>query len=239
MTDNENVLLLSSSSSSVRRYNTHHGDDECNNHLVLEYSASASNSNVVNRILISIAIFASIIILVVTNSKKINNNIILNLIERKSSSIRQSDPWYDPIDKVDPNFNDNDIDPITIDSKSKITPNFIFILADDLGYNSLGYDDNDIDFATPFMTKMAKKGIILTNYYSQEVCTPARASLLTGRYPITIGMQYGDVDPSENWGLPLDETLLPEILQEEGYKTYAVGKWNLSLIHISEPTRPY
>ena len=67
----------------------------------------------------------------------------------------------------------------------------------------------------------------MTNYYSQEVCTPARASLLTGRYPVTVGMQYGDVDPAESWGLPLKETTLADVLQDEGYTTYAVGKWNL------------
>jgi len=138
--------------------------------------------------------------------------------ETSRSGVSINNPWYDAEDQ---SFND-------MSSSNTVTPNFVFIVADDLGYNSLGYDDdNDLDFATPFMTKMAKEGIILTNYYSQEVCTPARASLLTGRYPISLGMQYGDVEPGENWGLPLDETLLSNVLQDEGYKTYAIGKWHL------------
>ena len=181
---------------------------------VKRYDAVLSRK-VLSRILI-LAISVSIILLL-AKSKIENNNSVLNL-----SEITRNDPWYDASDPPIDNSSNK-----TVDTSSKVTPNFVFILADDLGYNSLGYDDNDIDFATPFITKMAKKGIKLTNYYSQEVCTPARASLLTGRYPLTIGMQYGEVDMSESWGLPLEETLLSEVLQDEGYKTYAVGKWNL------------
>ena len=55
-------------------------------------------------------------------------------------------------------------------------PNFVFILSDDLGWNSIGYQDYDLSFATPRLTSLAKSGLILSNYYSQEVCTPARAS---------------------------------------------------------------
>ena len=55
-----------------------------------------------------------------------------------------------------------------------------------------------------------------------------RASFFTGRYPITIGMQYGELQPDVLWGLNETETLLPEILKEKGgYVNYAVGKWNL------------
>jgi hypothetical protein len=56
-------------------------------------------------------------------------------------------------------------------------PNIIFILADDLGWNSIGHEDYDIDFTTPTLTAMASEGIVMENYYAQEVCTPARGSL--------------------------------------------------------------
>ena len=71
-------------------------------------------------------------------------------------------------------------------------------------------------------------GIVLTNYYAQEVCTPSRASLLTGRYPISLGMQYDEVLSDGMWGLNISETLLPEVLRDtNSYKNYAIGKWNL------------
>ena len=70
---------------------------------------------------------------------------------------------------------------------SSSKPNIIFILADDLGWNSIGYELYDLSFTTPYITSLAKQGIVMNNYYGQEVCTPSRASLMTGRYPITIG----------------------------------------------------
>eukprot|EP01035_Chromulina_nebulosa_P034545 gene34545-46357_t len=94
---------------------------------------------------------------------------------------------------------------------NKRKPNFIFILADDLGANSVGYEAYDLESVTPYLTSLAKDGIVMSNYYAQEICTPSRASLLTGRYPITIGMQYEELQPNEVWG----------------YKSYAIGKWNL------------
>jgi len=115
--------------------------------------------------------------------------------------------------------------------ESSSKPNIIFALADDLGWNSMGYENYDLDFATPNMDKMAKKGIKMSNYYAQEGCTPSRASLMTGRYPLTIGMQYDVVTTSVAWGLPSSETTIAEVLQAKGYTTYMVGKWNLGHFH--------
>jgi arylsulfatase B/arylsulfatase I/J len=113
------------------------------------------------------------------------------------------------------------------DSDTSSKPNFVFMLADDLGWNSIGYENYDLGFATPFLSNLASRGIKLDNYYAQEVCTPSRASLLTGRYPLSIGMQLDEVGPEDGWGLNLTETTLPEVLQSQGYATYMVGKWNL------------
>jgi len=112
-------------------------------------------------------------------------------------------------------------------------PNIIFVLADDLGWNSLGYakgiDGESYDFAdyTPTLTKLAGKGVIMNNYYAQEVCTPSRASLLTGRYPLSMGMQYGVVEPQQTNGMSLYETTIAEVLRDAGYKTHMLGKWHL------------
>lgn len=57
---------------------------------------------------------------------------------------------------------------------------------------------------------------MMSNYYAQEICTPSRASLLTGRYPITIGMQYEELQPNEVWGLNLTERIIPQVLKEYG-----------------------
>mmetsp|Transcript_7366 Transcript_7366/g.10978 ORF Transcript_7366/g.10978 Transcript_7366/m.10978 type:complete len:623 (-) Transcript_7366:207-2075(-) len=117
-------------------------------------------------------------------------------------------------------------DVITPSINSK--PNFIFILADDLGYNSVGYNAHDLTAVTPFLTSLAKGGVVLSNYYAQEVCTPSRASLLTGRYPVSLGMQYEEILSDSMWGLNTSETLLPEVLRDmSAYKSYAIGKWNI------------
>lgn len=106
-------------------------------------------------------------------------------------------------------------------------PNFIIIIADDLSWNSVGYTSSDIAFATPHLSSLAKQGIIMDNFYAQEVCSPSRASLLTGRYPLSIGMQYGMISAIAEWGMPLDETTLPEVLKDNSYVTHMLGKWHL------------
>ena len=116
---------------------------------------------------------------------------------------------------------------IKVDPVSTSYPNFVLIVADDLGWNAIGYNDNELEFATPILTSLANKGIIMGNFYAQEVCSPSRASLLTGRYPLSSGMQYGMVAATAEWGLSLDEVLLSEVLQNEGYATHMLGKWHL------------
>jgi len=110
---------------------------------------------------------------------------------------------------------------------TRTKPNFIIILADDLSWNSIGYTSSDVAFATPHLSSLAKQGIIMNNFYAQEVCTPSRASLLTGRYPLSIGMQYGMVSAIAEWGMPLEETTLPEVLKDNSYVTHMLGKWHL------------
>ena len=124
--------------------------------------------------------------------------------------------------------------PTETPTEAPVAPNIIFILADDLGFSSIGYKEEfrgyheyDLSFATPVMTAMAQKGLIMSNYYAQEVCTPSRAALLTGRYPLSSGMQYGVIDTRVPWGLDLSEQTLAEVLRDAGYKTHALGKWHL------------
>ena len=94
-------------------------------------------------------------------------------------------------------------------------PNVIIILADDLGYGDLGcYGHPSI--RTPNLDRMAREGMRFTDFYSAaEVCTPSRAALLTGRYPIRSGMCHDQFRVLRNVStghLPESERTLPELL---------------------------
>ncbi len=104
-------------------------------------------------------------------------------------------------------------------------PNIVIILADDLGNADLGYRGSKIK--TPNIDALAKGGVRLESYYGLPVCTPARAALMTGRYPMRHGLQTLVIFPSHKYGLPTDEKTLPQALKEVGYSTCMVGKWHL------------
>jgi arylsulfatase A-like enzyme len=104
-------------------------------------------------------------------------------------------------------------------------PNIIVILADDLGNADLGYRGSKI--RTPNIDALAKSGARLESYYGLPLCTPSRAALMTGRYPMRQGLQTLVIFPSHMYGLPTNERTLPQALKEAGYSTYMVGKWHL------------
>ena len=104
-------------------------------------------------------------------------------------------------------------------------PNIVVILADDLGNADLGYRGSDIK--TPNIDKLAKEGVQLESFHGMPVCTPARAALMTGRYPMRYGLQTLVIFPNHRYGLPTDERTLPQALKEAGYRTMMVGKWHL------------
>lgn len=111
-------------------------------------------------------------------------------------------------------------------------PNFIVILADDLGYGDLGcYGHPSI--STPNLDRMAREGVRFTDFYSAaEVCTPSRAALLTGRYPIRSGMCHNQFRVLRNISmghLPEAEITLAELLKGQGYATGYIGKWHLGV----------
>ncbi len=108
---------------------------------------------------------------------------------------------------------------------SDAKPNIVFILADDLGWNAVGFHGSEIQ--TPNIDRLAAEGAKLEAFYALPACTPTRAALLTGRYPIRYGLQVGLVRPWSEFGLPLDERTLAQALADAGYETAISGKWHL------------
>lgn len=140
-------------------------------------------------------------------------------------------------------------------TNGKRPPNIVVILADDLGWGDLGVQGSR-SIQSPNIDQIANEGIRLTDFYAAApVCTPSRAALLTGRYPLrsgfasvlaaaddtfmriamrklSIGMaklgltdMIGGQSPID--GLPLSEVTIPEALHERGYRTLAIGKWHI------------
>lgn len=119
-------------------------------------------------------------------------------------------------------------------AQAKRKPNFVVILADDLGYGDLGAFGAKL-IRTPNLDRMAREGAKLTSFYaSANICTPSRAGLMTGRYPIRTGLGHQVIQPSDTNGLPLSEITIAEALKPD-YATALVGKWHLGHVAPSWP----
>ncbi|WP_242120223.1 sulfatase family protein [Aestuariivivens sediminicola] len=109
-------------------------------------------------------------------------------------------------------------------------PNIIMVYMDDMGYGDLECYGNPV-IKTPHLNKMAAEGIKFTSFYApSSVCTPSRAGLLTGRYPVRNAPN--NFGPESTNGLPLSEVTIANVLKESGYATGIIGKWHLG--HLPE-----
>ena len=106
-------------------------------------------------------------------------------------------------------------------------PNFIVIMADDLGIGDLGVYGSSL-INTPNLDRMAAEGIVFDSFYaSANVCTASRGGLLTGRYPIRLGLVDDVARPTNDIHLAESEITIAEALKGEGYNTAIFGKWHL------------
>jgi arylsulfatase A-like enzyme len=126
----------------------------------------------------------------------------------------------------------------------KLNPNILFILADDLGYHDLSVMGSEY-YETPHIDRIANEGMIFTEGYATcQVCSPSRASIMSGKFPARHGItDWIGAPEGEDWRktgrhnqllppeyvhhLPHEYTTLPEAMKEAGYKTFFAGKWHL------------
>jgi arylsulfatase A-like enzyme len=114
--------------------------------------------------------------------------------------------------------------------------NFLFILADDLGYMDVGFNNATTFYETPNLDLLAASGMVFTDFYAAcQVCSPTRASILTGKYPARTdttnffsGRRAGKFLPADfETQMALEEVTLAEALKEQNYRTFFAGKWHL------------
>lgn len=103
-------------------------------------------------------------------------------------------------------------------------PNIVIIMADDLGWKDVGYHGSEIK--TPNLDKLAAGGVELNRFYAHPTCSPTRASLMTGKSPLRLGI-FAPLSKNNPTGLPIEETTLADQLKHRGYQTALTGKWHL------------
>lgn len=106
-----------------------------------------------------------------------------------------------------------------------LRPNIVIIIADDLGWNDVGFHSGDAE--TPNIDALAYHGVIFNRHYALPVCSPSRTALMTGDYPLRHGMQAAPCSAGSHDGLPLNVKIMPEYFSNLGYKSHLVGKWHL------------
>eukprot|EP00040_Diaphanoeca_grandis_P027757 m.158827 g.158827 ORF g.158827 m.158827 type:complete len:637 (+) comp31110_c0_seq1:223-2133(+) len=103
-------------------------------------------------------------------------------------------------------------------------PNFLLVIADDLGHNDIGWGNNRTK--TPVLDSFVADGIELMEFYTFKYCAPTRGATMTGRYPFHFGF-YNNQDAND-YGVPTNFTMLPATLKaEKNYRTHMIGKWHL------------
>ena len=103
-------------------------------------------------------------------------------------------------------------------------PNIILMVADDMGFADNSYTGKAGVVKTPHLDALATSGLRLRNHHVQPVCSPTRATLLTGRHVLRYGLQNTVIWPQDAWAVPQNETTIAQNLKDAGYVTAAFGK---------------
>ncbi|WP_435924875.1 sulfatase-like hydrolase/transferase [Paenibacillus sp. DYY-L-2] len=122
-------------------------------------------------------------------------------------------------------------------------PNIVYIVLDDMGYSDLGSFGSEIK--TPHIDQLAKNGLTYTNFHATPLCSPTRASLFTGRNHHSVGMgsvansDLGPDVPNTRSRVKHEAGTVSEVLKQNGYNTYGVGKWHQAPTHQATPAGPF
>src|SRR5688500_10084886 len=100
-------------------------------------------------------------------------------------------------------------------AQDALRPDIVIIVADDLGRNDVGFMGGK-EIKTPNLDALAKRGAVLNHFYVHHVCTPTRAALMTGRYPIRYGLKVGVIRPWGKYGRAREERSMREGVGEAG-----------------------
>ncbi len=123
----------------------------------------------------------------------------------------------------------------------KGTPNVVLIVFDDAGFADFGCYGSDV--RTPNIDRLAANGLRYTNFHTTSLCSPTRASLLTGRHHHAVGMgslaNYDYGFDGYRGKVTKDAAMLPEMLRPAGFNSFALGKWHLTPMHHIGPTGPF
>jgi len=110
--------------------------------------------------------------------------------------------------------------------KTPSRPNIVILVADDLGWADVGYQGATT--ATPNIDRLSRQGVRLSSFHVTPLCSPTRAGLMTGRWPIRYGMGDSVITPWRRFGLPTTEHTLADLLAKAGYQRRGIfGKWHL------------
>ena len=119
-----------------------------------------------------------------------------------------------------------------LSAQSADHPNFVVIFTDDQGYGDLSCFGGK-HISTPRIDRMAAEGVLMTNFYaSAPVCSPTRASVMTGRHPFRANV------PNHGHYMRPDEWTIAEQLGDAGYVTGHFGKWHIGSVQPDSPTSP-
>ena len=139
-------------------------------------------------------------------------------------TFRDSEPWWPPLRTA-----------------PQDRPNVVVILFDDLGFSHFGCYGSTI--ATPNIDRLAAGGLRFTNFHVTPLCSPTRAALLTGRNHHTVGMRaiahFNSGYPHMRGAISRNAATMAELLREENYATYAVGKWHLTPLEATSQAGPF